>query len=340
MDADEGLPVGLQGQGFASLRAYYESAYRPHYLAAARATTLAVYETTLALWERLTPLVPPLPLDEIDNAWLGFFRAKLLARESSPHTVNKYLRTMNALFAKAGPEGSGNRRGAIGLLEKTPWVAEVKAPRSNPRAIPLEVLGALYRNGAAARVPRVDGIAAAEWWRGILVVASQVGIRRGAVFGITWRDVNFEQRTLTVPAILDKCGVERVKPINEVAFRHLHNLSIATLFNRCAEREDGGEIAALDQKIFPWPYRSRRMFDIEWHRLQDAAGVPAEDHYHFHDLKKTCGTQLGTVAGAFQVRSMLDHADVKTSQLYCAGDEQLREALERMPHPVEFEAVG
>jgi site-specific recombinase XerD len=79
------------------------------------------------------------------------------------------------------------------------------------------------------------------------------------------------------------------------------------------------------------------MFYLQWHQLQSEAGIAIDSYYKLHDLKNTCGTQLGTVANAFQVQAMLDHASVATSQHYCAGDEQLRAALEKMPHPAEFD---
>lgn len=329
------------------LRDFFRERFRPTFLATARPATVAVYETTLALWQLLMPQCPELSLGEIDNAWLGQFRAALVAREISPFTVNKYLRAIRALVRKAGPAGPGNQD-ALGILEAIPWVAEVKTAVTRPRAIPLDVLGAIYRSCDAAQVPRVEGITPAEWWRGIVVVASQVGIRRRALLGITWGDYSIRDRALRVSSLLDKAGVERIKPLNIVAMEHLDHQrcnAMGSLEERVLlEIYDGDPLvehdALANRKIFPWPYRSRRMFDIEWHRLQDAAGVAAEEHYHFHDLKKTCGTQLGTVAGAFQVQAMLDHASVTTSQFYCAGDEQLRQALERMPHPKEFEAVS
>lgn len=323
---------------FPTLRAYFVEAYRPHFLADARTATVAIYETTLAFWELLNP---DLPLDRISNAFVGAFRTKLIARGLSPHTTNKYLRALNAMLGKAGPVGPRNRD-ALGLLDEAPWAKPVKTPATRPRAIPLGRLGLIYRACDVARVPKADGIDPTEWWRGIIVCASQIGLRRQAlVNGITFAMFaskwNEPVATLNLPASLDKCGVERRKPVNKVAFDH-----VTRLF--CSHRHRMSIKYRMDEAdrlhVFPWPYKSRRGFDITWHAIQDAAGIPPAEHYKFHDLKKTCGTQLGTVANAFQVRSMLDHASVATSELYCDGGEQLREAVERMPHPVEFDGLG
>ncbi len=323
-----------------SLREYFERAYRPTFLAECRPSTLAIYESLLARWEELA-LYDSTLLCEIDNGLLADFRSKLKARETSPHTVNKYLRALNAMLAKAGPAGRGNRDG-LGVLTVSPWVKLLKTPTARPRAIPLDVLGLIYRACDTARVPNADGIDPAEWWRGLVVMASQTGIRRSALLGLTWRNCNDEAGKLIVPANLDKMGVERLKPINRVTLEHLLEMWQRCLNHECRKQagsENGNRYLrqALDEKIFAWPYRSMRMFYIEWHALQQAAGVPLEELYHFHDLKKTCGTQLATVAGAHAVREMLDHTTVEMGQRYVAGGEALREALEKMPRPAEFD---
>lgn len=302
-----------------TLRGYYERAYRTTFLAGCRPTTEAVYRTTLALWEQL---LPELRLTEIDNRWLGAFRDKLSQRETSPQTVNKYLRTVNALLAKAGP-ASSSCRDALGLLPTSPWAKLLKTHTTRPRAIPLDVLGFIYRACERAMLPRGSGIDPAAWWRGLVVCASQTALRRSALLGIEWRMIDGAENALHLPASLDKMGVERVKPLTRVVINHLREL-----------RPDEADPEA---KIFPWPYRSMRMFLIQWHALQQAAGVPLEAMFKFHDLKKTCGTQLATVAGAHAVREMLDHTSIEMSQHYVAGTEALRAALERMPRPREFE---
>lgn len=329
---------------FPTLRAYFDEAYRPHFLADAAEANLDVYATTLAKWELL---VPPLPLDEITNQWVGVFRAKLIERSLSlglsAHTTNKYLRTLNALLAKAGQPGPRNRD-ALSLIAGSPWAKLVKTQTTRPRAIPLGRLGLIYRACDVARVPKADGIDPAEWWRGLIVCASQIGLRRQAlVNGITFAMFEMQveraaglpvEITLRLPAELDKCGVERRKPVNATAYGHVQQLYRA----RCAVL--GDTLASAKLIVFPWWHRSRRMFDITWHAIQDTAGIPRAEHYKFHDLKKTCGTQLATVAGSFAVKSFLDHASIATSEHYCDGGEQLREAVERMPHPVEFDSVG
>lgn len=335
-----GRKPATMARTFPTLRAYFDEAYRPHFLADAAEANLDVYSTTLAKWELL---VPPLPLDEITNQWVGVFRAKLIERSLSlglsAHTTNKYLRTLNAMLAKAGQPGPRNRD-ALSLIDGSPWAKLVKTHTTRPRAIPLGRLGLIYRACDVARVPKADGIDPAEWWRGLVVCASQIGLRRQAlVNGITFAmfDDREQQATavLRLPAALDKCGVERRKPVNTIAIVHLRRL----LERRIAALAPAQLIDAGPLSVFPWAYKSRRGFDITWHAIQDAAGIPRDEHYKFHDLKKTCGTQLATVAGSFAVKSFLDHASIATSEHYCDGGEQLREAVERMPHPVEFDSL-
>lgn len=301
---------------------FFEATYEPHFLPQARAGTIDVYHEALARWRELSG--DP-TMEAIDNLTLASFRAKLARREwrgkvISPATVNKCLRTINALLAKAGPAGPRNRD-ALGLIRSCPWAKQLKVLRKKPRPVPQDILGKLYAACSIAVAPAIAGVRPTAWWRGLIVTASQVAPRRGALFDLLWEDVDLARGVLRVVAENDKEGAERWKPLKEVVVRHL----VA--------------IRSAEAKVFPWAYESWRMFYREWHRIQTSAGIPRAQHYKFHALKASCGTQLAGVAGSHAVRAMLDHSSIVTSEHYVDSTEWLREAVERMPHPVEFDGA-
>ncbi|MDZ4782618.1 MAG: site-specific integrase [Planctomycetia bacterium] len=301
---------------------FYYSTYEPHFLPQAAPKTLAAYREALTLWRSLTE--DP-PIDAVSNLTMATFRAELAKRawrgkSLSPATVNKHLAAIGAILAKAGPAGPRNRD-ALSLIAQVPWAKPLKLPRRRPRPSPQELLGKIYAACGVAVAPAIAGVTPAAWWRAWIVVASQVGIRRQAMLSLEWSDLDLARRTLRVRAEEDKCGVERLKPLKEVVVRHL----VA--------------IRSADARVFAWPYATWRTLYREWRRIQAAAGVRRGEWYKLHALKATCGTQVARVGGAHAVRAMLDHSSIATSELYVDATEWLREAVERAPHPVEFDQL-
>lgn len=301
---------------------FYMTTFEPHFLCEAKDGTIEVYRQALELWKSLT--TDPL-LDAIDNLVVATFRTQLAKRAwrgktISPATVNKLLRAINAVLAKAGPPGPRNRD-ALGWIATCPWARSLKCGRKKPRPVPLDVLGKIYAACGVAVAPAIAGVTPAAWWRALIVTASQVAVRRGGLFELLWDDIDLAAATLRVDAESDKCDEERWKPLKEVVVRHLLT------------------IRSPSAKVFAWPYDSWRMFYREWHSIQEAAGVPASKHFKFHALKATCGTQVARVGGSHAVRVMLDHSSISTSEWYVDATESMREVIERVAHPVEFDGL-
>jgi integrase len=139
-------------------------------------------------------------------------------------------------------------------------------------------------------------------------------LRRGALLGLRWEHVHWQRSEIRLPAELDKCGQERLKPINRLVLRHL--LRIRTPRAR----------------VFAWN-RSQGTWYKQWRRIQEAAGLPRDEWIGLHDLKRACGTRLATVASLWVVQRRLDHSSLSTSQHYINATREEREAIERMPLP-------
>jgi integrase len=302
-----------------TLGAFFARRYLPTYLAGASERTIVEYRTSLAKWAELTG---DRPLDAITVEDLAAFKTKLLelhgrrAATLAAATANKHLRHIHGVLGKAGPAGPRNRD-ALGLIAAAPWVRPLKAPVRAPRSIPLETLGRIYAAADVATLPAGLEVRACTWWRSLIACAYNLGFRRGAWLRVESQHIDWTGHLVTVPAELDKCGRDRRKPANDVAMRHLLRV-------RTAQR-----------RLFPWPHAGIS-FDRQWRRLQLAAGVRAPDLYKFHDLKRTCGTQLAPIASPWQVRYMLDHAQPDVSGLYVDPLPDLRRVVEAMPQPTAF----
>lgn len=291
-----------------TLRSYYNRTFRPTFHDDVSPRTIREYSASITYWEVLAGDVP---LHCIDTETIAAFRSMMKrlpgksSEEISPATINKHLRHLNHLWSKAGPEGPRNKD-ALGILEKAPWAKSVPTFKSRPRMIPMTTIDKIYN------------AAPNKQWRALIVSAYNLGSRKEALLGLRCRDVDWLDRTVTLQAKFDKRKTERIKPINRTLYRHLLDV-----------RVEGSELFKIPS--------NDRAFYAQWHSLQDTAGIEPDEHYKFHDLKRSCGTQLSTVASEWQVRFMLDHAqrDV-TGTSYIDPINNLRKVVEAMPQPGAF----
>ena len=291
-----------------TLRSFYDSHFSRMFLCGAKPTTFLEYKATLVKWDLI---VGCLNVDEINIQNLSEFKAKLFELGLARASVNKHLRHLNAILAKVGPAGPGNRD-ALGLLNSVPWVKPMKEMTRRPRTVSPSDFALLYEEVARASVPRIDEINSADWWRALLVTALTTGFRREALFSLRWDHVDLVDQVIRVNAEFDKCGTEREKPLHKICVDHLLRI----------RRPAGG-------LVFAWPFCSRTFYR-HWHCLQDDAGI--EQHFKLHELKKTCGTVFARTSGsAWVVKEMLDHSSIHTSRFYVDSCDGLREAVDAFP---------
>ncbi len=89
-----------------TVSSFYRDYFSTLFLDDARPRTFEAYEDSIKHWKQITG-DPPMPFGA---AILAEFKIEL-HKSLSPATVNKHLRHINALLAKAGPPGPGNRDG-------------------------------------------------------------------------------------------------------------------------------------------------------------------------------------------------------------------------------------
>lgn len=280
-----------------TLRAWYELHFVVLFHADARRRTIDEYAATINHWERLTCNKPLAAISAMD---LAQFRSALAERLAVP-TVNKNLRHLNHLLAKAGPPGPHNRD-ALNLLPMAAWAKQLRTFQRRPRAAGLSAIGAFYR------------VCTDPWWRAFVVCAFHLGSRVTALIHVRDADVDWGRRLITLRAEHDKRRCERVKPMSAAVVRHLIEL------RGCG--------------LLQWP-RSKTAFYYAWHRLERLAGFADDDRFTPHALKRACGTQLARAGvSPWAVRYMLDHAqrDV-TGSHYIDPLDELRSVVDLLPDP-------
>jgi integrase len=145
----------------------------------------------------------------------------------------------------------------------------------------------------------------AEWPTGqpdhlttIVLLALNTGMRKGEIFELCWRDVDFAGKQVTIRGEGAKSGQTRYIPLNTEA------VDILTQWQKSAPGE-------LDAYVFPGREKGERLDDVKkgWMPIVAAAKV---EKFRFHDLRHTFASKLVMAAVDLNtVRELLGHADIK-----------------------------
>lgn len=304
--------------GSHTLASFFEAYYLPQILFDASPKTVELYRICITKFQYLAGNVK---LKEIDNAVLGRFRDALMrqtrqsGRRLSKHTVRMYLRHVMHLLAKAGPPSPKNRN-AAGYIPSVPFAKAPRCELPTPRIVSFDALAACYRAAGAMAWPAMDGLPASRWWRALLVLAFNTGLRRRTLFALRWEHVSLEESLLRIPAELLKGRRRLVLPLNEITVAHLRSI-----------RGD-------HRTVFPWPY-SAEWFSTKFRELQVMAGLPASERFGLHNIRKTTATMLWKKdPGAAQL--MLGHTLMKiTEEHYVSAPAVLVDAVKTIPQPFQ-----
>ena len=265
-----------------TLCTFFEEYYKPTCLSGAAPSTLNLYSMTLKRWRLLTG--DP-PLKDIDVPLLARFRDALAKcrgmkkwKRMSPSSIAGKMRQIQTILDKAGPPGYRNRD-AAGVIETSPWCRAPKQEARPVRIVTPEEIDKVYNVACLMEQPKLEHLKPAQWWRALLVVTWNTGLRRGTLFKLTWDMVDWENRVFRIPGDSMKSKRWQVQPFNETAERHLRGIRRSYL--------------PETSLIFPWSQDSRQ-FHIALHKLLDLAGIPEEEHFGLHDIRKTLATTLWT----------------------------------------------
>ena len=144
----------------------------------------------------------------------------------------------------------------------------------------------------------------ADYFKPMILLALNTGVRRNALFSLVWGDVDFERRVLTLRAATAKSGRSGYVPLNKTAMK------VLTLWRK--QNKASGENAL----VFPSPKGGGRMDNCNsaWAKLLKKAGIV---NFRWHDMRHDFASRL-VMAGVDlnTVRELLGHADLKMTLRY------------------------
>jgi integrase len=153
----------------------------------------------------------------------------------------------------------------------------------------------------------------------LVITALHTGFRASELRSLTWNDIDFRRRTVTVRAGYAKNGESRTVPMNEVLTTTLKAVKL--------DSADGERVFCSRQGT---PYRS---FRTAFERAVRLAGVA---DFTFHDLRHTFASRL-VMAGVDlpTVKELLGHKDISMTMRYAHLSNTHKQAavkkLEKVP---------
>ena len=229
--------------------------------------------------------------------------APLLDRQVADLTVQDVEKVLSSCRKKGNKNITLNRK-TVHLKAALNWGVKHAFLESNP-------LARLSRKQETDSTPKLRYLSqeeeqrlmaalahAPDYLRVMVVISLKTGIRRGALFSLEWRDIDFTHRTLHVRGEICKTGKGRIIPLSESTLQVLRNWGPG------------------EGLIFPSPRTGGRFDNVKsaWERVLRDAAV---ENFRWHDLRHTFASRL-VMAGVDLnvVRELMGHSDLKMTLRY------------------------
>ncbi|OHB68839.1 MAG: hypothetical protein A2V70_03510 [Planctomycetes bacterium RBG_13_63_9] len=275
--------------------------------------TRADYLSSLRRWAALSG--DP-PLDKITKETLAEFAGLVREQDLSENTIFKHVTTIQRLVDWTGPPSRSNRNGA-GLVEAPAWIPAPRKQFNLPRR-PFtldEIARWLAVLPQTARpMPKLKGFSPATWWRAVILVAYNTGMRPGTLFQIWWEML--DGHVLRIPPSVIKGRHGRLVWLNDPALEAIEPL-----------RRPSG-------LVFRWADWPAGETTLKKHRYrqQRAAGVADLSLY---GLRRTFATECGKI-NPMAMQIMLGHMGAglqMAADHYVCAESLLADALAKLPQP-------
>jgi integrase len=240
---------------------------------AAKLTLRAVIDSFLAAKQaQASPRpVKPRTLDELRRYLQGDW--KPLHRHSISEISRKQVAAILEELEKHGPVSAARSRSALSTVFA--WAIGRTLADHNP------VVGTFNPDTNATRdrvlkdaeLAQVWNAAGSDDYAAIIKLLILTGARRTEVGGMMWRELNFEDRTWTIPAARAKNN----------------NTHVLQLPHACWQIIEGVERRAGSDHLFGYSSQGFRNWDVAKKNLDQRCGVTSWTH---HDLRRTVATGM------------------------------------------------
>jgi integrase len=293
----------------------------------AQPRNLEALRGSLAYWIRFTADPPIGEIDAVEHGLRFVNGLRSLPGKRSPHmganTVAKHVAAIQAMLDVLGPPDR-ERRGALGLLEQTPYLQRPRKTRRPPvDRYSLEEIALLLGNADAATCPPRLSITPGEYMRRLYLLLFNTGMRIQEAILVRWtHDVG---EALELPArIVAKGRDGRRVALNQTARAILDSM-------RSVNKR-----GATFERIFPWPWKwpeSKQNLYEQHDRIRAALPIHRRQFFAFHAIRKATATELVKI-NAIAGQKQMGHTTAKMTADSYATEEVQQQALNQMAQPV------
>ncbi|MBP85324.1 MAG: hypothetical protein CMJ64_01190 [Planctomycetaceae bacterium] len=243
----------------------------------------------------------------------------------SEYTVKKELSSIRAAL---------NVANEWGYLAKVPKFRKIKLQEAMPRPVTREHFDAIYLACDVAKMPYNMPFEPADWWRAVLMFAMTTGWRKEEILKFSRLDLDVDTGMVTTRANDNKGGRDEADYLPEVTMQHI------------------ARIQSFHKEVFPWPHDTRT-FDIEFHKIQDAAGIhlpciisrkhdctPSCHLYGMHDLRRAYATENCDRLPLPVLQKKMRHKDIQTTMRYVEMASKMKRATDDVFVPTVGEKTG
>lgn len=270
------------------------------------------------------------PLGEVAGRDVDQFKTRRLKAGIKPATVNRDLDRIRSVFSRAvewefltdhplkavkRAKGADNSRVRYLKPAEEKRLREALAEREAERRASRDRHNAWHSERGSVGHPQWHKDAFTDHLMPLVLVAMNTGLRRGELFGLSWSDVNFPGKLLTVTAGNAKSRKARHVPLNHEAI---------DVLKRWRKHTDGEGL------VFPG-VGGGRMTNVNksWDGLVTDAKLT---DFRFHDLRHDFASKL-VMAGVDlnTVRELLGHADIAMTLRYShLAPDKLADAVSKL----------
>jgi integrase len=207
-----------------------------------------------------------------------------LSKSLAPATVNRLLGNARHMFSMAMKWDE---------LPKNPFagVKLLRVPDMKDRILTVDEESKFLKACDKVRAP---------YLKSLIILAVNTGMRRGEILGLTWSQIDLEQRTIHVQNSKTKSS-NRLIPMNETIFDLLAAL----------EKNRQGDLVFPSCRKDGHPLRDPK---VAFRKAIRLCGIP---HIRFHDLRHTFATRLvRSGVDLITVQQLLGHAKITMTARY------------------------
>ena len=253
----------------------------------------SVRQTLIMLksFEELYPLIAEEITSNDVTKWKQNCKNEKTGKSLAPQTINRRLALIKGMFSWALRERHISQNPLKGNVEML----------KEPDHIRIRYLEPDERERLLTALEKRDG-EEKDYLRCAVLLSLNTGVRKGTLLRLKWEYVDWERKTLFLPAQIMKGGKTHTVPLNSVALE-----ALADWKKRC-NPSDGW--------IFPGDTPEGHLGDVKnpWETLLKRAKV---QNLKWHDMRHDFASQL-VMQGVdiLTVKKLMCHTDLKMTQIY------------------------